>query len=398
MFPRLTASLALVALCAVAVAAANPQEPSEADTLLAQAMELHQAGDLMGAIEGYEAALKIEPNRPDIRSNLGAAFVRLGRFPEAIAQYEKALAVQDNPSIRFNLGLAFYKSNRIEDAIPALREVVAADPASRPAALLLADCLLQTGQDQEVIDLLTPREAQLGEDLAYAYVIGTALVRRGEAQRGQVFIDRIFKNGDSAEGRLLMGIAYMAQRDYPTALPELAKAVEMNPSLPSVHAQYGRALLGSGDQQGAAREFRRELERNPNDFLANLQLGILYKNEKRFDDAMLHLQRAEAVRPGDLGLRHAKAAVYLGTGEVERAREELEQVVKDAPTFVDAHVLLASAYYRLKRKEDGDRERQLVEKLTAEAQAKQPGAKAAGEAGKPPSRPPGSPSPVPERE
>jgi tetratricopeptide (TPR) repeat protein len=388
----------VVFMCAVAVSAARAQEPSEADKLLAQAMELHQAGDLIGAIEGYETALKLEPDRPDIRSNLGAAFVRLGRFSEAIAQYERALAIQDSPSIRFNLGLAFYKSNRIEEAIPVLQQVVRADATNRPAALLLADGLLQAGRDQDVLDLLSPREEEFAEDLAYAYLIGTVLVRRGEAQRGQVFIDRIFKNGDSAEGRLLMGLALMAQRDYPTALPELARAVELNPSLPSVHAQYGRALLGTGDQAGAAREFRRELDRNPNDFMANLQLGILYKNEKRFEDAMLHLQRAEAVRPGDVSLRHAKAAVYLGTGEVERARETLEQVVRDAPAFVDAHVLLASAYYRLRRKEDGDRERQIVEQLTAEAQAKQPGAKAAAETGKPAARPPGPLSPVPERQ
>jgi tetratricopeptide (TPR) repeat protein len=356
-------------------------------------MELHQAGDLMGAIEGYEAALKVDANRPDIRSNLGAAFVRLGRFGEAIAQYEKALAIQDSPSIRFNLGLAYYKSNRIDEAVSPLRQVLTTDTSNRPAALLLADCLLQTGGDQEVLDLLTPRESQFEGDLAFAYLLGTALVRLGEAQRGQVYIDRIFQTGESAEGHLLMGIAYMASRDYPTALPELAKAVELNPGLPSVHVQYGRALLGTGDQAGAAREFRRELERNPNDFQANLQLGILYKNEKRFEDAMRHLQRAEALRPGDLSLRHAKAAVYLGTGETERAREELEHVVKEAPEFIDAHVLLASAYYRLKRKEDGDRERALVEKLTAEVQARQPGAKAA-DAPKPPAKPPSSEPPA----
>jgi hypothetical protein len=42
-------------------------------------------------------------------------------------------------------------------------------------------------------------------------------------------------------------------------------------------------------------------------------------------------------------------------------------------------VLLATTYYRLKRKEDGDRERALIDKLTAENQAKQPGAKKAQE-------------------
>jgi len=38
-------------------------------------------------------------------------------------------------------------------------------------------------------------------------------------------------------------------------------------------------------------------------------------------------------------------------------------------------VSLAGVYYRLKRKEDGDRERALVRRLTAEAQARQPAAK-----------------------
>ena len=130
------------------------QDPSEADTLLAQAMELHRAGDLMSAIKGYKAALKLDPARPDIRSNLGAALVRLGRISEAVSQYQKALAVEDNPQIRFNLALAYYKANRVDEAIPALQQVVKADASNRPAALLLGDCLLQVGREQDVVDLL----------------------------------------------------------------------------------------------------------------------------------------------------------------------------------------------------------------------------------------------------
>jgi hypothetical protein len=64
-------------------------------------------------------------------------------------------------------------------------------------------------------------------------------------------------------------------------------------------------------------------------------------------------------------------------------------VVRDIPSYIDAHVLLATTYYRLKRKEDGDRERQIVEKLTAEAQAKQPGAQGGDAPAGPPA--PGEP-------
>jgi hypothetical protein len=41
-------------------------------------------------------------------------------------------------------------------------------------------------------------------------------------------------------------------------------------------------------------------------------------------------------------------------------------------------VTLATIYYRLKRKADGDRERAIVQKLISERQAKEPGAQAAG--------------------
>jgi len=57
---------------------------------------------------------------------------------------------------------------------------------------------------------------------------------------------------------------------------------------------------------------------------------------------------------------------------VEQARAALESLVKEAPEFLEAHVSLATVYYRLKRKEDGDREREVVKKLNAAVQAKQP--------------------------
>ena len=52
----------------------------------------------------------------------------------------------------------------------------------------------------------------------------------------------------------------------------------------------------------------------------------------------------------------------------------LEAIAKDAPDLVEVHVQLATAYNRLKRKDDADREKAIVDRLNAEAQAKQRGA------------------------
>jgi tetratricopeptide (TPR) repeat protein len=260
-------------------------------------------------------------------------------------------------------------------------------PDNKQAALLLADCRLRLGQNKEVITVLEPLEKSNPDDLAIVYMLGTALVRDEQLGRGQVLIDRILRNGDSAEARLLLGTTKMMANDYAGARNDLQRAAEINPKLPDVFSYYGTALLRTGDTEGAAGAFRRELETNPNDFTSNLQLGALLRQDQEMEKALVHFERAASLRPGDPAVRFQIASVHLAQGKVDQARLELEQLVKDTPQFSEAHVALATVYYRLKRKADGDRERIIVRQLEAERQAKEPGAQAADSPAQPKSQP-----------
>ncbi len=357
---------------------ARAQAPAAQDfeQLFARALELQQAGDTLGAIETYKAALTLEPDRADALSNLGAAYVRLGQFDDAITHYEAALKSDSTKSaVRLNLALAYYKSARPNQAIAQLKRVLASDPEARNAYLVLADCYLQTGQDREVVALLKPRESLFADDLAYAYLLGTALLHVDDAAEGQKYIDRIFGVGESAEAHLLMGIAHLTRQDYPAAKTELKRAVQLNARLPTAHASYGRAMLALGEHEAAERAFRDELDLNINDFEANLQLGYMRKNAQKFEEASTYLQRAITIRPNDLAARKLLASLRLQTGHVEEAARMFEAIVAEAPDLVEAHVQLATAYHRLKRKDDAEREQAIIDRLNAEAQAKQRGVK-----------------------
>lgn len=370
---RLSISAFLV-FVAVLPAAAQDQRSIDFERLFLRALELQRAGDMLGAIDNYKAALTLDPNRADALSNLGAAYVQLGQYDDAVAQYQAALKIEPmNSAVMLNLGLAYYKSGRADEAIPQLKRVVAADPEARGAYLVLADCYLQTGQDQDVVSLLQPREAMFATDLAYAYVLGTALLHLNRVDQGQQYIDRIFVAGESAEAHLLMGIAYLNQQDFRGAQTELLQAIKLNARLPTAHALYGRALLALGDQEAAEREFRKELDINGNDFQSNVQLGNLRIRAQRFADATAYIERAVSMRPQDLTARRLLANLRLQTGRVEEAVALLESIVKEAPDLVDVHVQLATGYNRLKRKQDADRERAIIDRLNAEAQAKQKG-------------------------
>ena len=90
------------------------------DAAFERATQLHQAGDLEGAIRGYEAIVANHPTRADVRSKSAAALSRLGRYEEAIGQYKRALViVPDNGTIRFNLSMAYYKAALFAEQQPS---------------------------------------------------------------------------------------------------------------------------------------------------------------------------------------------------------------------------------------------------------------------------------------
>ena len=341
-----------------------------------RATQLHQTGDLQGAVRAYLAILAAHPARVDVRSNLGAAYSSLGRYEDAIEQYKRALIIDGkNYAIRFNLALAYYKAAWFSEAATELEKFIAAVPNSPQTAnaqLVLADCQVRLGEYKKVIQSLSPLADVDSNNRTLAYLLGSALIGDGQLDKGQAIIDRLFRHEDSAEAHLLMASILLLADDAQSALKEAQRALELNPKLPTVQAWYGRVLMRLGDTERAKVAFKSELASNANDFDSNLYLGILLRQDRLTEEARSYLQRAIQLRPREQYARYHLAAVYAAAGKPGDALPLLEGVLKEHGDFVEARVLLASVYYRLNRKEDGDREKALIQKSNAEQQAKPP--------------------------
>ncbi len=341
-----------------------------------RATQLHQSGDLQGAVRAYLAILDTHPARVDVRSNLGAAYSALGRYEDAIDQYKRALVIDgSNYAIRFNLAMAYYKAAWFAEAATELERFIAAvpnSPQTTNARLVLADCQVRLGEYKKVIQALSPLAEADPADRTLAYLLGSALIGDGQLAKGQEIIDRLFRHEDSAEAHLLMASILLLADDAQSALKEAQRAIELNPKLPGVQSCYGRILMRLGDTEKAKAAFKNELASNANDFDSNLFLGVLLRQDKELDEARNFLQRAIQLRPREQYARYHLAAVYAAAGKPGDALPLLEGVLKEHSDFVEARVLLASVYYRLNRKEDGDRQKELIQKSNADQQAKQP--------------------------
>ena len=95
---------------AIAEGISSKQLLSEAHHKLG--LSLKSQGDLEGARDAMERALKVLPGRPNVLNNLGDVYQQAGDRPKALAAFERAVSLKPNYAIaRFNLAGAYEMVN-----------------------------------------------------------------------------------------------------------------------------------------------------------------------------------------------------------------------------------------------------------------------------------------------
>ncbi|HXI38405.1 MAG TPA: tetratricopeptide repeat protein [Bryobacteraceae bacterium] len=361
--------LAVLFLLAAGAATAQSSSPEQ---LFRDAVEAQQKGNDTLAIHKYQELLKLRPEVVEARANLGAVLTKLGRFDEAIEQYRAALAKNaGNSALRLNLALAYYKKGSLRDAAEQLNTLRRVDPDNVRLATLLGDCEARLGRDDQVIAVLKPVEAAHPDDLAVAWLLGSALIRSGHRRDGMERVEKVAKQGNSPEAYLLAGQTALKMNQFERARDYADVALRLNSRLPGVLTLRGTVLTYLGDNPGAIAVLRKAVEADPNDFEAQLSLGAVLHTERDLDGAKQYLARALQLNPASNLARYEWARLERTQGQVGAAVKDFEKVVHDDPNWAQPHVELAALYFRLKRTQDGERERAIFDRLNAEQQREQ---------------------------
>ena len=100
-----------------------------------------EAGNLEGAVDEYQAAIKQDRTNPEVFSNLGHALRELGRIKDAVRVYRKALRLHPRfAALHYNLAIALDRDEKREEAEQSYRKVLSLQPGlaeSNLAALLM---------------------------------------------------------------------------------------------------------------------------------------------------------------------------------------------------------------------------------------------------------------------
>jgi arylsulfatase A-like enzyme/Tfp pilus assembly protein PilF len=166
---------------------------------------------------------------------------------------------------------------------------------------------------------------------------------------------------DSLSIRYLMALDYYRMKDFPRALEQFQRALQINPQFSLAAYYLGVTQLEVGDLAGAQASFLKVLELDSTNFSAAYNLGALYTRQKRVDDAIQSFQRAVQIFPDYALAREALGELYLYLNRTDDAVRELERAVAVAPEMRKAHFHLGRAYQALGRTADAEREFKLAQ-------------------------------------
>src|SRR5438552_7840035 len=179
---------------------------------------------------------------------------------------------------------------------------------------------------------------QLARTHEFLYFMGADHTPARVAQAKQAVEKALSLAAERGEAHLAAAmIAYHCERDYKTAIAELAIARRGLPNDSAIPETTGYIARRQDHWEQCIENVERAAELDPRNFYLLQQISQTYQNLRRFSDAAGALDRALAASPGDATSRVARAFVDLDSrGETQPAGNAIQAVVAEDPSAVDA--------------------------------------------------------------
>ncbi len=184
--------------------------------------------------------------------------------------------------------------------------------------------------------------------LALALACGLALVRTQAPSLAAAPAGR-----EAAWRENNLGVALLEQFRFADALPAFRRALEADPTLTAAQVNLAIAHFYVPDVPAAKQAAQKALEATPAAPHPNYLLALVARSEGQAEQALPHLQQVLAVDPTDLGANVTLGQVYLQLRRFEDAIAAFRVALAAEPYNVSAAYNLAVALNRADRRDEG---------------------------------------------
>ena len=249
----------------------------------------HQLGNFQAAAHLFTLILGKIPNVAEIHNNLGASLQQMQRHEEALASYDKAIALKpDYANAHYNRGSILKQMKRQREALASYDRAIALNPGHAEAHNSRGIVLQELRRYAEALSsydkaiAINPSHAQAHNNR------GTALMSTGDMKEAeQMFLKASALKPDFADPMFNLAVI----REHRSA---------DDPDVKNIRSLLGRAGVSPDDREQLC-----------------FTLGKIYDDCGRYDEAFEHYRQANQIRNG---------RVAYDAGEVTRITDGIIEV------------------------------------------------------------------------
>ncbi len=346
---------------------------------LTDVLKNYRAGDLLGALAAWPAALPTESDSAKIfRAQLELS---VGRVPEAefflagVAENSTAAALREliavvrgetqrpapvphSASELLVHSYALQAAADLENARDAAKQAVALAPDFGFAHARLAELEFAFGNRRAALAELD-QALKISPRLAAAHALqGFVRFDQGDARLAQNAFDHA-RELDAALGSAWLGrgLCLLRERNFSEARAAFQVAAALEPQRSLFRSYLGKAASELGDAHAAEKEFRLAKELDANDPTAWLYSALHLWQENKLNAAIRDLEtaydkndnraafRSRELLDGDKSVRSANlAAIYDDAGLTDVSRHVAARSVEENYANFSGHLFLANSY------------------------------------------------------
>ena len=256
---------------------------SEAKNVFKDALTLHRMGRFEEALASYDKVIALMPDNAEVYSNRGTVLQGLRRFAEALASYDKAVALMPGyADAHNNRGNALQDLQRFEEAVASYDKAIALRP-------------------------------------------------------------------DHANARNNRGNALVALRRFEDALASHDAAIAVKPGYAEAHNSRGGVLRELKRPEEARASYEKAVTLRPDYAGAWNSLGLVQYEMKQFEEALASYGKAVAVRPVYAEAFNNRGLVLWELNRLAEALASYDAAISLRPEYAEAYHNRAAALFELKR-------------------------------------------------
>jgi tetratricopeptide (TPR) repeat protein len=320
------------------------------DIRFAKGVLLFKQNKLTESLSVLQSLAGSEQLNSAVHHQLGSVYEKLGRSPEAVASYRRAVETDPaNAAAWFDLGVHYYNTGDYKNAEAAYKAALKADPTNSRAHANLASTYRQQERYSEANAEYKLAAEGIKDDPSLYSEWGYCLGKVNDWEKATARLQTAQAMGSTAVDDTNVGWAYYnaAQADWASdneagaraklesGRSSLEKAVQKDPELDAAHLNLGSTYNSLGQHDKAAESLNEAVRLRSDWVIALNQLGIAYRGSNNLPMALSQFNRVVLLDGNNVAGLFNLGATQNAAGDKKGAKKTQERLKKLRPDLAD---------------------------------------------------------------